>query len=81
MAQPEQNVREMPVAEERWTEEATAFFAANVPQAEDSGPIVNEPSASLAVDAMVALAGFVAVAGDQRRSEKRAWKANKKRIG
>jgi Matrixin len=66
-AEPEHAVRELPAATMRWSDVSTAYFTTRSDWSEEKAPLAGEGSSSVALEAAVALAGFVAFAGENRR--------------
>jgi hypothetical protein len=77
-AEPQQMTRALPATNEDWAQETTAFFEAEAPQAEEAAVPAQASAPRFAVEAAVALAGLVSIAGEQRRAGKRAYKESNK---
>jgi len=65
-AEPEQAIREVPLPVSSWLQASSAYFGADQVRHEDTAAQVGEEPSSMSLEAAIAVAGFVAVVGENR---------------
>ena len=64
-AQPEQAIRTLPAPASRWSQASTAYFTADYFRQEETTTLAGAGPSGPALEAAMAVAGFVAVAGER----------------